>query len=308
MKKDELFEGFYLIKKAEVRKTRAGKDFIAFTFQDDTGEISGNMWDAQTYNVEEFVAGKIVHMKGRREVYNGTPQVNQITLRNIKDGEPNDPRDFKEKPPINVDNVREYMEQMLFKIENATWQRVVRALYRKYNKEFFTYPAAKINHHAFESGLAYHTATMVRLADSIGDIYLELNKSLMFAGIMLHDLAKVIELSGPDNTEYTIRGNLIGHISLIDEELTKILAELNIDDTKEEVTVLRHVILSHHGQLEYGSPVRPRIMEAEIIHMIDNIDANMMMMTTALNRVNEGEMTNRIFAMDNRSFYKPNIK
>ena len=308
MKKDELFEGFYLIKKAEVRKTRAGKDFIAFTFQDDTGEISGNMWDAQTYNVEEFVAGKIVHMKGRREVFNGTPQVNQITLRNIKDGEPNDPRDFKEKPPINVDNVREYMEQMLFKIENATWQRVVRALYRKYNKEFFTYPAAKTNHHAFESGLAYHTATMVRLADSIGDIYLELNKSLMFAGIMLHDLAKVIELSGPDNTEYTIRGNLIGHISLIDEELTKILAELNIDDTKEEVTVLRHVILSHHGQLEYGSPVRPRIMEAEIIHMIDNIDANMMMMTTALNRVNEGEMTNRIFAMDNRSFYKPNIK
>ncbi len=308
MKKDELFEGFYLIKKAEVRKTRAGKDFIAFTFQDDTGGISGNMWDAQTYNVEEFVAGKIVHMKGRREVYNGTPQVNQITLRNIKDGEPNDPRDFKEKPPINVDNVREYMEQMLFKIENATWQRVVRALYRKYNKEFFTYPAAKTNHHAFESGLAYHTATMVRLADSIGDIYPELNKSLMFAGIMLHDLAKVIELSGPDNTEYTIRGNLIGHISLIDEELTKILAELNIDDTKEEVTVLRHVILSHHGQLEYGSPVRPRIMEAEIIHMIDNIDANMMMMTTALNRVNEGEMTNRIFAMDNRSFYKPNIK
>lgn len=308
MKKDELFEGFYLIKKAEVRKTRAGKDFIAFTFQDDTGEISGNMWDAQTYNVEEFVAGKIVHMKGRREVYNGTPQVNQITLRNIKDGEPNDPRDFKEKPPINVDNVREYMEQMLFKIENATWQRVVRALYRKYNKEFFTYPAAKTNHHAFESGLAYHTATMVRLADSIGDIYPELNKSLMFAGIMLHDLAKVIELLGPDNTEYTIRGNLIGHISLIDEELTKILAELNIDDTKEEVTVLRHVILSHHGQLEYGSPVRPRIMEAEIIHMIDNIDANMMMMTTALNRVNEGEMTNRIFAMDNRSFYKPNIK
>ncbi|KLL51398.1 3'-5' exonuclease [Streptococcus agalactiae] len=308
MKKDELFEGLYLIKKAEVRKTRAGKDFIAFTFQDDTGEISGNMWDAQTYNVEEFVAGKIVHMKGRREVYNGTPQVNQITLRNIKDGEPNDPRDFKEKPPINVDNVREYMEQMLFKIENATWQRVVRALYRKYNKEFFTYPAAKTNHHAFESGLAYHTATMVRLADSIGDIYPELNKSLMFAGIMLHDLAKVIELSGPDNTEYTIRGNLIGHISLIDEELTKILAELNIDDTKEEVTVLRHVILSHHGQLEYGSPVRPRIMEAEIIHMIDNIDANMMMMTTALNRVNEGEMTNRIFAMDNRSFYKPNIK
>ena len=84
MKKDELFEGFYLIKSAELRKTRAGKDYIAFTFQDDSGEISGNLWDAQPYNVEEYTAGKVVYMKGRREVYNGTPQVNQITLRNTR--------------------------------------------------------------------------------------------------------------------------------------------------------------------------------------------------------------------------------
>jgi 3'-5' exoribonuclease len=82
---------------------------------------------------------------------------------------------------------------------------------------------------------------------------------------------------------------------------------LGIDDDKEDVTVLRHLILSHHGQLEYGSPVRPQIMEAEILHMIDNIDAEMMMMISALDKVGEGEMTNRIFAMDNRSFYKPNI-
>ena len=263
MKKDEYFEGFYLIKRAEVRKTRAGKDYIAFTFQDDSGEISGNLWDAQPYNVEEFTAGKVVHMEGRREVYNNTPQVNQITLRLPSFGEPNDPADFKEKPPVNPSEVREYL------------------------------------------GLAYHTATMVRLADSIGDIYPELNKNLLFAGIMLHDLAKVIELTGPEHTEYTVRGNLIGHIALIDEEITKVLMELNIDDTREDVVVLRHVILSHHGQLEYGSPVRPRIMEAEIIHMIDNLDASMMMMTTALNLVGPGEMTNRLFAMDNRSFYKP---
>lgn len=306
MKKDQLFEGFYLIKSAEVRKTRSGKDFIALTFQDDTGEISGNLWDAKPYNIEEYIAGKIVFMKGRREVYNGTPQVNQIVLRNVRPGEPNNPKDFKGKSPVSATDAREYLEQMMFKIENATWHRIVRAIYRKFDKEFFTYPAAKTNHHAFEAGLAYHTATMVRLADSIGDIYPILDKSLLFAGIMLHDLAKVIELTGPDNTEYTVRGNLIGHISLVNEEITKAIAELGIEDTKEEVTVLRHVILSHHGQLEYGSPVRPRIMEAEIIHIIDNIDANMMMMSTALSRVGAGEMTNRVFAMDNRSFYKPN--
>ena len=145
------------------------------------------------------------------------------------------------------------------------------------------------------------------LANAIGEIYPQLNKSLLYAGIMLHDLAKVLELTGPEQTEYTVRGNLIGHIALIDEEITKVLQELKIDDQKEEVIVLRHVILSHHGLLEYGSPVRPKIMEAEIIHMIDNLDAEMMMMTTALGLIGPGEMTNKIFAMENRSFYKPNL-
>lgn len=305
MKKDELFEGYYLIKKAELRKTRAGKDYLAMTFQDDSGEISGNLWDAQPYNVEQFTAGKVVYMQGRREVYNGMPQVNQIQLRNVEEGEPSDPADFKEKSPVDIDDVRDYLEGMMFKIENATWQRIVRTIYRKFDKEFFVYPAAKTNHHAFESGLAYHTATMVRLADSIGDIYPVLDKSLMFAGIMMHDLAKCIELTGPDHTEYTVRGNLLGHISLINEEITKAIIELGIDDDKEEVIVLRHVVLSHHGLLEYGSPVRPQIMEAEIVHMIDNIDAEMMMMTTALSQVDEGEQTRRVFALDNRSLYKP---
>lgn len=307
MKKDEFFEGFYLIKSAEVRQTRAGKDYIAFTFQDDSGEIEGKLWDAQPHNVAEYTAGKVVHMQGRREVYNNTPQVNQLVLRLPRAGEPNDPANFKEKPPVDPKDLRDYLAQMIFKIENPVWQRVVRALYSRYDKEFYSYPAAKTNHHAFESGLAFHTATMVRLADAIGDIYPQLNKSLLFAGIMLHDLAKVIELSGPDDTEYTVRGNLIGHIALIDEEITKVLLELKIDDSKEDVIVLRHVILSHHGLLEYGSPVRPRIMEAEILHMIDNLDAEMMMMTGALAKVGEGEMTSRIFAMDNRSFYKPNL-
>ena len=307
MKKDEFFEGFYLIKSAEVRQTRAGKDYLALTFQDDTGEISGNIWDAQPGKIKDFVAGVVVHVQGRREVYNNMPQVNQISLRLPRFDEPNDPADFKEKPPVDVKDTKEYLSQIIFRIENATWQRIVRALYSKYDKEFYSYPAAKTNHHAFYSGLSYHTATMVRLADAIGDIYPQLNKSLLFAGIMLHDLAKVIELTGPDNTSYTVRGNLIGHISLIDEEITKVLVELGLDDEKEDVIVLRHLILSHHGQLEYGSPVRPQIMEAEILHMIDNIDAEMMMMIAALDKVAPGEMTNRIFAMDNRAFYKPNI-
>ena len=115
MKKDELFEGFYLIKSAELRQTRAGKNYLAFTFQDDTGTIEGKLWDAQPHNVEEFTAGKVIHMQGRREVYNNTPQVNQITLRLPKVGEPNNPADFKEKPPVDVQELRDYLSQMVLK-------------------------------------------------------------------------------------------------------------------------------------------------------------------------------------------------
>ena len=121
-------------------------------------------------------------MKGRREVYNNTPQVNQITLRLPQAGEPNDPADFKVKPPVDIKEIRDYMSQMIFKIENPVWQRIVRNLYTKYDKEFYSYPAAKTNHHAFETGLAYHTATMVRLADADSNVYPQLNKSLLYAG------------------------------------------------------------------------------------------------------------------------------
>ncbi|MBF0806317.1 MULTISPECIES: 3'-5' exoribonuclease YhaM family protein [unclassified Streptococcus] len=307
MKKDELFEGFYLIKSADLRQTRAGKNYLAFTFQDNTGAIEGKLWDAQEKNVEDFQAGRVVFMRGRREVYNNTPQVNQLSMRLARVGEPTDPGLYKEQPPVDPVQLREYISEVVFQIENPVWQRVVRALFQKYDQAFYTYPAAKTNHHAFETGLAFHTATMVRLAQAISQIYPQLNLSLMIAGILLHDLAKVIELSGPDHTEYTVRGNLIGHIALIDEEITKVLMELGIDDEKEDVILLRHVVLSHHGLLEYGSPVRPQLMEAEIIHMIDNMDAGMMMMTSALEKVGPGEMTARIFALDNRNFYKPQL-
>ena len=123
---------------------------------------------------------------------------------------------------------------MIFKIENPVWQRIVRALYGKYEKEFYSYPAAKTNHHAFEAGPRLSYGDHGPLADSIGDIYPQLNKVCSLQGIMLHDLAKVIELTGPENTEYTVRGNLIGHIALIDEEITKVLQDLKIDDQKKK--------------------------------------------------------------------------
>lgn len=302
---DDTFEMFVLIKNADVRQAKNGKKFIAFTFQDTSGSIDGKFWDASEEEIQRFKAGQVVSLNGKREVYQGNPQVKILHLRTTRPEEPSDPSLYMERAPLRREDMEEEFNKTLFEITNAHWNRIVRFLLNKYQKEFFEFPAAKRNHHAFAGGLAFHTLTMLRLGKTIAAEYPQLNKSLLYAGIILHDLGKVIELSGPTATEYTVVGNLVGHLVLIDEEITKACLELKINDLDEDVVVLRHMVLAHHGLLEYGSPVRPRIMEAEILHQIDNIDASMQMMGTAVKNAEPGTYTERLFGMDNRSFYVP---
>jgi 3'-5' exoribonuclease len=302
---DELFEFFVLIKNAEVRVAKNGKKFIAFTFQDTSGTIDGKYWDASEEEIQRYTAGKVVLLNGKREVYQGKPQVKIIHMRLAKPEEPNQPTLYMEKAPLKREEMVEEINQTIFAITNAHWNRIVRYLITKYQKEFYDYPAAKRNHHAFANGLAYHTVSMLRLGKAFCQEYQELNASLLYAGIILHDLGKVIELSGPISTEYTLAGNLIGHLVLVDEEITKACLALKIDENDEDVVVLRHMVLAHHGLLEYGSPVRPRIMEAEVLHQIDNMDASLQMMLSAIRLTEPGEYTERIFGLENRSFYVP---
>lgn len=302
---DEEFQAFLLIKNADVRLAKNGKKFIAFTFQDTSGTIDGKFWDASEEEINKFEAGKVVALQGKRELYNGNPQVKIIHLRLARADEPSEPTQYMERAPLKKEDMEEEINQTLFEIINPHWNRIVRFLLNKYQKEFFDYPAAKRNHHAFAGGLAYHTVSMLRLAKAIVKEYPELNPSLLYAGVILHDLGKVIELSGPMSTEYTLVGNLVGHLVLVDEEITKACIALKFDENEEDIVVLRHMVLAHHGLLEYGSPVRPRIMEAEILHQIDNLDASMQMMLTSLRQTQPGNYSDRIFGMDNRSFYLP---
>lgn len=302
---DEEFQVFVLIKNADVRIAKNGKKFIAFTFQDTSGTIDGKFWGASEEEIQRFEAGKVVLLTGKREVYQGNPQVKILQLRLAKVEEPCDPSLYMERAPIKKEVMEEEISQTLFEITNPHWNRIVRYLLNQHKKEFFDYPAAKRNHHAFASGLAYHTTTMLRIGKALVKEYPELNASLLYSGIILHDLGKVFELSGAMSTEYTVVGNLVGHLVLVDEEITKACLALKIDERAEDVVVLRHMVLAHHGLLEYGSPVRPRIMEAEILHQIDNLDASMQMMLTSIRQTEPGEYTDRIFGMDNRSFYVP---
>lgn len=294
---------FFLVHKATQGVTAQGKDYMTLHLQDKSGEIEAKVWTVTKEDMATLKPELIIHVKGDVINYRGRKQmkVNQFRVATEADGLKT--QDFIDGAPMSVDEIKSQMQSFIFEIENANLQRITRHLLQKYDEAFFTFPAASSHHHNFISGLSYHVFTMLQIAKGLCEIYPNLNKSLLYSGIILHDMGKVRELSGPIATSYTLEGNLLGHISIASEEVAEAARELGIQG--EEVLLLRHLILSHHGKLEYGSPKLPHVKEAEILHFIDNIDARMNMFDKAFKKIEKGQFTERIFGLENRQFYKP---
>lgn len=294
-----------LVKGAETRVAKNGKKFIAFTFQDPTGNITAKFWDASEADIAQYRPGVVVMLTGKRELYQDKPQIKLYSLRLATQEEGNKPEDYVEKAPESSNEMSEELNDYLFQITNANWNRIVRHLLNAHQKAFLTYPAAKSNHHAYAGGLAFHTLSILRLAKAVAAQYPAIDRSLLFAGALLHDLGKTIELSGPVSTDYTTAGNLLGHIVLIDEEIVQAAHTLKIDLNSEDMLLLRHVVLAHHGLLEYGSPVCPQVLEADVLHQLDELDASINMISGVEQQVDPGSFSPRIFGMDNRRFFRP---
>ena len=294
---------FFLVHKATQGVTAQGKDYMTLHLQDKSGEIEAKVWTVTKEDMATLKPELIIHVKGDVINYRGRKQmkVNQFRVATEADGLKT--QDFIDGAPMSVDEIKSQMQTFIFEIENANLQRIIRHLLQKYDEAFFTFPAASSHHHNFVSGLSYHVLTMLQIAKGLCEIYPNLNKSLLYSGIILHDIGKVRELSGPIATSYTLEGNLLGHISIASDEVAETARELGIQG--EEVLLLRHLILSHHGKLEYGSPKLPHVKEAEILHFIDNIDARMNMFDKAFKKIDKGQFTERIFGLENRQFYKP---
>ena len=172
----------------------------------------------------------------------------------------------------------------------------------KFGESIFTYPAAVSIHHEYSSGLLMHSITMADLADYLCPIY-DCDHDLMITGCLLHDLGKIIELEGPIVYKYSLEGKLLGHISIMCAEIRKAAEELKI--TSEVPLLLEHMVLSHHGQQEFGSPVMPLTKEGLLLSLIDNLDSKMVVVNKAISDVEPGNFSNKVFSLDNRAFYKP---
>lgn len=208
--------------------------------------------------------------------------------------------------PIPMMQIKRGIESYINKIDNDILKKMTKTIYKANEKTFYLHPAATKFHHSYVGGLSHHTYTMLKLIDPFVHVYPYLNKDLLYAGTILHDMSKIHEISGVDG-EYTKEGLLIGHLVMQTVDIDHVARELGYQDS-EEVLMLKHMILSHHGQLNFGSPKKPQTGEALLLWFIDTIDSKFTVLGEALTDTAEGTFTQMISVMEKMKFYKHKIK
>ena len=290
----------------QIKKTTTNADYATMIAYDGKDKIEAKMWKFTDELREKLVSGEVYIVDGRMKDYQGKLQLNITSIRLVDENDHVNLDEYYEKAKISSEELAKQINEYFKKIDNEYLKSIVSVLLKKHFKDFFEFPAAVTMHHNYYSGLAYHTYSMLKLSDVYLQMYPFLNKDLVYSGIILHDLGKLLELSGPKGTEYTKLGKLIGHISIGANEIYATAIDLGIEKTEEVINLL-HIILSHHGQLEYGSPKEPITAEAELIHLLDYSDSRMASLEKEVCKINKGEYTSPITAFDRKSFYIPNI-
>lgn len=282
--------------------TTAGAPYLTLVLQDASKAIDAKLWDVKSEIEKELQVGKVYNFDLEINLYRNSLQAKVIRVLPISQNEVK-MEDFVFASPIEKEVLRSSVGDIVNSLKNENIAKIVNAMLNYYDNDVYEYPAASKIHHNFIGGLATHMVGMLKIGEALCDIYPSINRDYLLAGIILHDLGKIEELSSPVVTEYSTAGKLLGHISIVDARLLEIGKSLKLEDT-EELLILRHMVLSHHGKYEFGSPILPETLEAEVLTHVDNIDAKINIIDKALDEIKEGEFTQKIFAMDNRTFYK----
>ena len=301
-KEGEKVQADLLVSYCERGVANNGKPYLNLVLQDSSKAIDAKLWDVKPALEKEIEVGKVFNFDLEINVYKGHLQAKVLGVLPVVQSEV-DMSEFVFHSSVSKDELKSGILEALNMIENENIVRIVSAVLNHYANDVYEYPAAAKIHHNFVGGLATHTNGMIKLGISLCNLYPAINRDYLLGGIILHDLGKIDELTSSVVTEYSTEGKLLGHISIMDARLFETGKVLGLEDT-EELMLLRHMVLSHHGQYEYGSPVRPETLEAEMLNLIDNIDARVNTIEKALSEVEEGKFTPKLFSLDSRSFYK----
>jgi 3'-5' exoribonuclease len=301
----QTFESFFLVLAKQQRITKNNKPYLNLILGDKTGQIEARVWDVTDARIKEFERGDIVKVRGSASKFDDRVQMKVDQMRRATAGE----AQKIDMLPATTYDVAALWQQLMSFVESFTdpdLKRLLRTLLDEpdLGQAYREAPAAKQLHHAWLGGLLEHVVSLLGLADRVAGHYPLVHRDLLLTGVILHDIGKVKELSWEVGFEYTLEGTLLGHI-----QMGSALAERTMDSLPgfppKLKTLVLHMILSHHGKLEFGSPKLPMTPEALALSFVDDLDAKIQAMTSEFDKCLRegkpaGEMTGKVWALDQR--------
>jgi len=287
LREGEHISEVYLCKTKQSLKTKMGKTYYSLVLQDKTGTVDAKIWELGG-GIDHFEPMDYIKVDGDVTSFQGIIQLNVKRVRKAGEGE-FVPADYLPTSSKNIDQMYEELLVYVNQIQNEKMRSLATSFFvddKEFIKKFKNHSAAKSVHHGFVGGLLEHTLSVVKLCDFYTLRYPVLNKDLLICAALFHDIGKIEEISPFPQNDYTDEGQLLGHIMIGIEMVSAKICEIE-NFPKKTALELKHCILAHHGELEYGSPKKPAMIEALALHLADNTDAKMQTMTELLNGAGE---------------------
>ncbi|MDE7261132.1 MAG: HD domain-containing protein [Oscillospiraceae bacterium] len=299
---DEI-EGFYILKTAQIKTSNSGKPFLASSVADRSGAIDAKLWDyGGPLGAQD--EGSVVKLRGSVSEYRGTLQLILSRIRPVQADDRYNLSELVPTAPIDAGAAWQELLEMTESIQDPDYRAVCRTILDKNSTRFQMLPGGKSVHHSFINGLLMHTLYMARTAEYLAGLYQDIiDRDLLLAGTILHDVAKCREfVTSPLGlvTEYSVPGELLGHLVMGAQAVADAARELDVPEEKS--MLLQHLLLSHHGEPEFGSAVRPMCAESELLSLIDLVDSRMEIYKEAMEETETGRFSKRIFALDKKVY------
>jgi len=279
LKDGDRIDDAFLVKSARIAETRAGKPYLILTVMDKSGEISGPVWDNAEALSKRCQPGSFIRLIGQVQSYREKLQLKIDDMAALSEADV-DPADFVAVSIQDLDKMAQDVQELVRSIRNPFIKKLLQRFFKKSElwEAFKSAPAAKGIHHAYVGGLLEHCLSMAKVADFLSSHYPGVDRSLLLAGVFLHDIGKIKELQAEVGLiDYTSEGRLKGHL-VIGSEMVATEARALRDFPEDLLTRLQHLILSHHGRQEFGSPTVPMTVEAFLLSQIDEMDSKMNLM------------------------------
>ena len=299
---------YFIVKTVAVKVGSNRKAYLDLLLADKTGEISAKQWDIadeELPGLEKIKEGNVIKVKALVTEWNGMKQLRVSRIRQTSAEDNIVMTDYIKAAPEDAGDMYGYIFSKAEAFEDADLRNICVKLLTDNREKLMYYPAAQKNHHAEMAGLLYHVKRMLMMAERACEVYTNLNRELVMAGVILHDMEKINEIESNElgiSTGYSFEGKMLGHLIQGVKTIDRLADEFGV--SREKAVMLEHMILSHHYEPEFGSPKKPLFPEAEMLHYLDMIDAKMFDMQEAVEKTEPGQFSDRVWTLDNRTIYR----